>query len=301
MGGYFLDEGDTALGVVLLAGGVYLGSFIAAYIGVGLAAAVDAATGTARGPRPGPAGGLVSPGAISVWALITRCSAARLGEPRRAGLDSSPRRSAAPGAWSSLAVPAIALENAGPLASLAPASIFKDHWSGQIVGMAAIGGGVFLFVMLPGLVLAGIGFLVLSELGAAGVGGELLDAAGVVVFAIGAVPPPPCGRCSPSCSTAGRPPGKRRRFLRRGPARRRAHRRPPALDAASDAYNWDVSPGRLAVAPPRAPLGARASPRTGIRDLARRPAAASASSAAASAYSSPLAGRRFASVLHLQT
>ena len=42
-GGYFLDEGDTALGVVLLAVAVYLGSFIAAYIGVGLAAAVDAA------------------------------------------------------------------------------------------------------------------------------------------------------------------------------------------------------------------------------------------------------------------
>ena len=61
-GGYFLDEGDTALGVVLLAVAVYLGSFITAYMGVGLAAAVDAALRDSPRPRPGPAGGLVALG-----------------------------------------------------------------------------------------------------------------------------------------------------------------------------------------------------------------------------------------------
>jgi Family of unknown function (DUF6159) len=191
-GGYFLDEGDTALGVVLLAVAVYLGSFIAAYIGVGLAAAVDAAL---RGQPAGLGQGLRAAssrlGAISGWALITAVLSVLLRALESRGELASIAAALVGGAWSVislLAVPAIALENAGPLAALKrSASIFKDHWSGQIVGMAAIGGGVFLFVMLPGLVLAGIGFLVLSGSGAAGIGGELLIAAGVVVFAIGAV------------------------------------------------------------------------------------------------------------------
>ena len=173
------------------------------------------------------------------------------------------------GAWSVislLAVPAIALENAGPLAALKrSASIFKDHWSGQIVGMAAIG-GVFLFVMLPGLVLAGIGFLVLSESGAAGVGGELLIAAGVVVFAIGAVLASALRQVFAVvlyrwATTGEAPQGFSAEDLR-GAVRTRA--RPPALDRRErrllkllGCLAW---PRRLAAsAPPRAPLGARLS------------------------------------------
>ena len=234
-------EGDTALGVVLLAVAVYLGSFIAAYIGVGLAAAVDAAL---RGQPAGLGQGLRAAssrlGAISVWALITAVLSVLLRALESRGELASIAAALVGGAWSVvslLAVPAIALENAGPLAALKrSASIFKDHWSGQIVGMAAIG-GVFLFVMLPGLVLAGIGFLVLSESGAAGVGGELLIAAGVVVFAIGAVLASALRQVFAVvlyrwATTGEAPQGFSAEDLR-GAVRTRA--RPPRLIAASDA------------------------------------------------------------------
>ena len=177
------------------------------------------------------------------------------------------------------------------------------------MGMAAIGGGVFLFVMLPGVALAGIGFLVLSGSGAAGIGGELLIAAGVAVFAIGAVLASALRQVFAVVlyrwATTGEAPqgfsteDSARRSAHPGRARHRLMGRERLLLKLLGCLAW---PRRLAAsAPPRAPLGARASPRTGIRDLARRPAAASAFSMAASAYSSPLAGRRFASVLHLQT
>lgn len=191
-GAYFLDEGDTVVGVILLAVAVYLGAFIAAFIGVGLAAAVDAAlkdepSGLGQGLRAASS----RLGAITGWALITATLSVLLRALESRGELAAIAAALIGGAWSVislLAVPAIALENAGPLAALKrSASIFKQHWGGQIVGMAAIGGGVFLLVMLPALIVAGIGFAVLSGSGAAGLVGEVLIAIGVVVFAIGAV------------------------------------------------------------------------------------------------------------------
>jgi Family of unknown function (DUF6159) len=191
-GAYFLDEGEKVPGIVLLAVAVYLGSFIAAFIGVGLAAAVDAAL---RGEPAGLGLGLGAAtsrlGAISGWALITAVLSVVLRALESRGELAAIAAALVGGAWSVislLAVPAIALEKVGPVAALRrSASILKEQWSGQIVGMAAIGGGVFLFVMLPALILIGIGALVLSGSGSAGIGGEVLIAIGVVVFAIGAV------------------------------------------------------------------------------------------------------------------
>jgi hypothetical protein len=191
-GAYFLDEGDTVPGVALLAVAVYLGSFIAAFIGVGLAAAVDAALrGEPASLGQGLGAAMSRLGAISGWALITAVLSVLLRALESRGELATIAAGLIGGAWtviSLLAVPAIALENAGPVSALKrSASIFKEQWSGQVVGMAAIGGGVFLFVMLPALILIGIGFLVLSGSGSAGIGGEVLIAIGVVVFAIGAV------------------------------------------------------------------------------------------------------------------
>jgi Family of unknown function (DUF6159) len=76
-------------------------------------------------------------------------------------------RSLLGGAWSvisPLAIPAIALEDAGPLAAIKrSASLFKQHWSGRVVGMAAIGFGVFLAVMLPAVAIVVVGVLVLQQ------------------------------------------------------------------------------------------------------------------------------------------
>ena len=50
------------------------------------------------------------------------------------------------GAWSVmslLAIPAIALEDAGPVEAIKRSgSLFKQHWGGRVTGMAAIGFGV---------------------------------------------------------------------------------------------------------------------------------------------------------------
>jgi hypothetical protein len=53
--------------------------------------------------------------------------------------------------------------------------------------MAAIGGAVFLFVMLPAIGLGVIGVLIVSDEGGAGIAGEVLIGLGVVLFAVGAV------------------------------------------------------------------------------------------------------------------
>ena len=79
------------------------------------------------------------------------------------------------GAWSVislLAIPAIALEDVGPVTAIKrSAALFKEHWGGRVTGMAAIGGGVFLAVMLPALGLMAAGVLILSDAGSAGIGG----------------------------------------------------------------------------------------------------------------------------------
>lgn len=130
-------------------------------------------------------------GAISGWALITAILSVVLRALETRGELATIAASLVGGAWSVislLAVPAIALEDAGPGQAIKrSAKLFKENWGGQIVGMAAVGISVFLFVMLPALALAGIGFLILSDGGAAGIGGEVLIGLGIVLFAIGAV------------------------------------------------------------------------------------------------------------------
>jgi Family of unknown function (DUF6159) len=96
------------------------------------------------------------------------------------------------GAWSVislLAVPAIALEGAGPVTAIKRSAVlFKEHWGGRVTGMAAIGLGVFLLVMLPAILLGVAAAALLSNSdGAAVDGGAVLIAVAVVVFCAGVV------------------------------------------------------------------------------------------------------------------
>jgi hypothetical protein len=96
------------------------------------------------------------------------------------------------GAWSVislLAIPAIALEDAGPVSAIKrSATLFKAHWGGRVTGMAAIGLGVFLLVMLPAILLGVAGVALLSDSNGAGVGGgAVLICVAVVVFCAGVV------------------------------------------------------------------------------------------------------------------
>ena len=185
-GAYLADRGDTVPGALLGAVAIYLVCFVSAFVGVGLAAAADAAL---RGEEASFGQGLRVAtsrlGAISGWALINALlgggsagiggGAALLtlgavlfaGAAVRALETRSELATIAAalvgGAWSVvslLAIPAIALEDAGPVEAIKRSgSLFKQHWGGRVTGMAAIGFGVFAFVMLPAVLFAGAAVL----------------------------------------------------------------------------------------------------------------------------------------------
>jgi hypothetical protein len=190
-GAYLADRGDTVPGALLGALAIYLICFISAYIGVGLAAAADAAL---RGERVSLGSGLAVAnrrlGAISGWALINALLSIVLRALESRSELAGIAAALVGGAWSVislLAIPAIALEGVGPIEAIKRSgSLFKQHWGGRIVGMAAIGFAVFLLVILPAIALLVVGVLVLSDGGSAGIGGgAILLALGAVLFAIG--------------------------------------------------------------------------------------------------------------------
>ena len=192
-GAYLVDRGDTVPGLLLGAGAIYLVSFVSAFIGVGLAAAADAAL---RGEEASLGQGLrVAAGrlpAISGWALINALLSIVLRALETRSELAGIAGALVGGAWSVislLAIPAIALEDVGPIDAIKRSgSLFKQHWGGRVTGMAAIGFGVFALVMLPAIALMAAGVLILSEGGSAGIGGgAVLLALGAVLFAAAAV------------------------------------------------------------------------------------------------------------------
>jgi uncharacterized protein DUF6159 len=192
-GAYLADRGDTVPGALLGAVAIYLVCFVSAFVGVGLAAAADAAL---RGEPASFGQGLRVAsnrlGAISGWALISALLSIVLRALESRSELAAVAAALVGGAWSVislLVIPAIALEDVGPITAMKrSASMFKEHWGGRVSGMAAIGGGVFLLVMLPAMGLMFGGVMILSDAGSAGVGGgALLLALGAVLFAAGAV------------------------------------------------------------------------------------------------------------------
>jgi uncharacterized protein DUF6159 len=192
-GAYLLDRGDTVPGAILVAVATYLGCFITAFMGVGLAAAADAALrGQPSSLGAGVAVSMRHLPAIAGWALINAILTIGLRALESRSELAAIAAGLVGGAWSVislLALPAIALENAGPFGAIKrSASLFKEHWGGRVTGMAAIGGGVFLLVMLPAIALGAIGVAILSGSGSAGIGaGAVLLGLGIVLFAAGTV------------------------------------------------------------------------------------------------------------------
>ena len=192
-GAYLADRGDTVPGALLGAVAIYLVCFVSAFVGVGLAAAADAAlrgepaslgqgVGAARKRLP----------AIAGWALINALLSIVLRALETRSELATIAAAFVGGAWSVvslLAIPAIALEDAGPVEAIKRSgSLFKQHWGGRVTGMAAIGFGVFVFVMLPAMALIAIGVVILSDGGSAGIGGgAALLTLGAVLFAGAAV------------------------------------------------------------------------------------------------------------------
>ena len=192
-GAYLADRGDTVPAAMLGVLAVYLICFVSAFVGVGLAGAADAAL---RGEPGGLGNGIRLAtrrlSAICVWAAINALLTIVLRALETRSELASVAAALVGGAWSVislLAIPAIALEGAGPVTAIKRSAVlFKEHWGGRVTGMAAIGLGVFLLVMLPAILLGVAGAALLSDSdGAAVGGGAVLIAVGVVVFCAGVV------------------------------------------------------------------------------------------------------------------
>jgi hypothetical protein len=194
-GFYLLDTEATVPGAILIALGLYLASFVGTYFGVGLAVAADRAFG---GEEVSLATGLAvsreSVGAIAGWAFVSTVVGLLISllQSQRglAGPIVGALGGAAWGLITFLAVPVIAIEGTGPVATIRrSASLFRERWRGQVMGNVAIGGAVALFGILPGLLLTAAGIYLWISDGNAGevATGMVLTAIGVVLVSVAAV------------------------------------------------------------------------------------------------------------------
>lgn len=185
---YFIDTHDTVLGIVLLVPGAYFAAFATIFFSVGLAACADelfhgreASVGqglaVARSRMPQIAGWTALSTTVGLAVSVIEGQDNVLGTIAAAVIGT---------AWSLvtfLAIPVIATEGTGTVATLRrSAELLKSRWGSQIAGNLAIGGAVFLFGMLPALLLVagGVALWVID-----GNGAEI--AAGAVLVTIGAV------------------------------------------------------------------------------------------------------------------
>jgi hypothetical protein len=171
-GVYLLDTDASVAGYVLIAAGTYLASLAATFFGVALAAAADRAFKGERvtlGTGVAVASGRF--GAIAGWAFVAAVVGAVMSilQSQRglAGPLIAMLGGAAWGLITFLAIPVIAVEGTGPIATIRrSAHLFKERWRGQVTGNIAIGGAAVLFGTLPAIGLIALGVLLWSSNGA---------------------------------------------------------------------------------------------------------------------------------------
>jgi len=184
---YLFDKDELAGAIPLVAIGVYALSVLGFYFSVGLAACADMIF---RGQEATVADGLAVARSrfaqICGWAAISTAISAVMGVlENQGGLGGQIAARLVGMAWSLvtfLAVPVIAIEGTGPVETIKrSASMFRQRWGQQITGNIAIGGAVFLFGVLPAVLLIVLGIAVWSS---ASFLGALLVVIGALVLAI---------------------------------------------------------------------------------------------------------------------
>jgi hypothetical protein len=184
---YLWEEDQVAGAIPIIVIGVYVLSFVGFYFSVGLAACADMIF---RGQQATVADGLAVSRArfsqICGWAAVNSAISAAMGVlENQGGLGGQIAARLVGMAWSLvtfLAVPVIAIEGTGPVATIKrSASMFRDRWGQQITGNIAIGGAVFLLGILPAVLLIVLGIAVWSS---ASFLGALLVVVGALVLAI---------------------------------------------------------------------------------------------------------------------
>ena len=177
----------NALGWVLLLVALFLAYFAIVFFGVALVLAAadvldgrDATVGAAIG------GAMKRLGPIAGWALVGAAVNVAFAVIRdRGGMAGAILAGVGSAAWSLvtfLAVPVIAFEGLGPIATLKrSASLFRQRWGEQLTGNVSIN-GIFFLLSLPA-----IGLIVLGIVVGSGDGSTALAAVLAVVGAIALV------------------------------------------------------------------------------------------------------------------
>jgi len=184
---YLIDDGKVALGGPLAVIGFYLLALVGMYFSVALAACADMIFhGREASVGDGLAVARSRFSQIAGWAAVSTVVGLVLSALENQGWAGQIVGRLLAVGWSLitfLAAPAIAFEGTGPFATIRrSAGLFRSRWGEQITGNVAIGGAVFLLVMLPSLLLVGAGVVVWAS---ASFAGALLVVLGVIGFAIG--------------------------------------------------------------------------------------------------------------------
>jgi hypothetical protein len=184
---YLLDQDELAGAIPLLVIGIYVLSVVGFYFSVGLAACADMIF---RGQQATVADGLAVARSrfsqICGWAAVNTAISVAMGAlENQGGIGGQVAARLVGMAWSLvtfLAVPVIAIEGTGPVATIKrSASMFRQRWGQQITGNIAIGAAIFLLGVLPAVLLIALGIAVWSS---ASFVGALLVVIGAIVLAI---------------------------------------------------------------------------------------------------------------------
>lgn len=186
---YLIDDGKVWFGGPLAVIGFYLLATIGTYFSVALAATADMIFhGREATVGDGLAVARSRFSQIAGWAAIATVVGVLLSALENQGFVGQIASRLLAVGWSLitfLATPVIALEGTGPIETLKrSSSLFKSRWGQQVTGNLAIGGAVFLFGMLPSILLVVAGAMVWTS---ASFVGALLVVIGVIGFAISAL------------------------------------------------------------------------------------------------------------------
>ena len=184
---YLFDQDELAGAIPLIVIGVYALSVIGFFFSVALAACADMIF---RGQQATVGDGLAVARErfpqICGWAAVNTAISAVMGVlENQGGIGGQIAARLVGMAWSLItfiSVPVIAIEGTGPFETIKrSASLFRERWGQQITGNIAIGGAVFLFGVLPAILLIVAGAAVWSS---ASFLGALLVVIGALLFAI---------------------------------------------------------------------------------------------------------------------
>jgi hypothetical protein len=174
-GVFFLDQHSYGAAIPFIVVGIYVLSVIGLYFSVGLAAAADRIFRGQANVTVGDGLAVARSRFAETcgWAALSTAVGLIVGAlEQQGGAFGEIAGRLAGMAWSLvtfLAVPVIAIEGTGPVATLKrSASLFRERWGQQITGNVAIGGAVFLIGVLPAAALIAVGVVIWPSAGFAG-------------------------------------------------------------------------------------------------------------------------------------